>query len=252
MTPRQCVELFHLVFVRALTARLDDKKLVCVKGGCNLRFFFESVRYSEDIDLDVAVVARETLQKKVDGLLQSPIVVAPLKAMGVSVVEVSKPKQTETTQRWKAGLRTQGQRETIRTKIEFSRRAAIAGAAFEAVHASVTSRYMLPPFLVTHYPASQAIIQKIHALCERHEPQPRDVFDLNLLFARRDVTVRLSEEEKAWVPGAIDNAISISYDDYSAKVVDYLEPDHAELYASRVAWELMQSVVTDRVGRLGK
>ena len=31
-----------------------------VKGGCNLRFFFDSVRYSEDIDFDVAVIARET------------------------------------------------------------------------------------------------------------------------------------------------------------------------------------------------
>jgi len=48
---RQRVELFHLVFLRALVAKGEDKALFCLKGGCNLRFYFESIRYSEDIDL---------------------------------------------------------------------------------------------------------------------------------------------------------------------------------------------------------
>jgi predicted nucleotidyltransferase component of viral defense system len=32
-------------------SRAEDKTLYALKGGCNLRFFFDSVRYSEDIDL---------------------------------------------------------------------------------------------------------------------------------------------------------------------------------------------------------
>jgi hypothetical protein len=44
---RQHVEFFHLVFLRALVARGEDKGLFALKGGSNLRFFFRSVRYSE-------------------------------------------------------------------------------------------------------------------------------------------------------------------------------------------------------------
>jgi hypothetical protein len=47
LSVRQSTELFHLVFLRALVAKGEDKALVALKGGCNLRFFFGSVRYSE-------------------------------------------------------------------------------------------------------------------------------------------------------------------------------------------------------------
>jgi predicted nucleotidyltransferase component of viral defense system len=53
------VELFHLVFVRALFSELSDKRLVAIKGGINLRFYFQSVRFSEDLDLDVAGLAED-------------------------------------------------------------------------------------------------------------------------------------------------------------------------------------------------
>lgn len=38
---------------------------MALKGGCNLRFLFGSVRSSEDMDLDVVVLAKETLKNKV-------------------------------------------------------------------------------------------------------------------------------------------------------------------------------------------
>src|SRR5213075_2252507 len=102
---RQNIELFHLAFLRALVAKGEDKALIALKGGCNLRFYFGSVRYSEDIDFDVVVIARDTLKNKVERLLRSPILVMPLKAKGIEFVESSAPKQTDTTQRWKLGLR---------------------------------------------------------------------------------------------------------------------------------------------------
>lgn len=40
----QSVESFHLQFARLLCAG-PDKDCFAIKGGCNLRFFFESVRY---------------------------------------------------------------------------------------------------------------------------------------------------------------------------------------------------------------
>lgn len=57
LTARQAVEVFHLIFLRALVAKGEDKSLIALKGGCNLRFYFGSIRYSEDIDFDVVVMA---------------------------------------------------------------------------------------------------------------------------------------------------------------------------------------------------
>lgn len=57
LTDRQAIEVFHLIFLRAITGGPQKSHLV-VKGGCNLRFFFGSVRYSQDLDLDVSVVAK--------------------------------------------------------------------------------------------------------------------------------------------------------------------------------------------------
>ncbi len=251
LTVRQSTELFHLVFLRALVAKGEDKGLIALEGGCNLRFFFGSVRYSEDMDLDVVVIAKETLKNKVDRLLASPIVSAPLKTHELTIVEVSAPKQTETTQRWKVGLRRRGDELPIRTKVEFSRRDDIEGTAFEATEREVLRPYGLTPVLATHYTTPYAIRQKIHALAARIEPQARDVFDLSLLLARSDAAdFALDAPAKKWLEDAIENAMSISFDEYASKVVAYLEPSHAELYADRSAWDAMQEDVVVRLEAL--
>jgi predicted nucleotidyltransferase component of viral defense system len=248
---RQSVEAFHLVFLRALAAKGTDKSSFVLKGGCNLRFFFHSVRYSEDMDIDVAVMARETLKNKVDRLLRSPAVIGPLKTLGIEVVDTSAPKQTETTQRWKAGLRTQGLSVALRTKIEFSRRASAGGTAFEAVDRQVVQPYALTPFLATHYSTAAAIQQKIHALSERLEPQARDVFDLNLLFSRPDAAaIVLSAKEKRWLAQATEHAMSISFDEYTGQVVDFLDPEQKEIFAQRASFNAMQSAVVERLESL--
>ena len=53
----QAVERFHLLFLSQLGTRVD-KNLYGLKGGCNLRFYWKSIRYSQDIDFDVRTVAR--------------------------------------------------------------------------------------------------------------------------------------------------------------------------------------------------
>lgn len=248
LSVRQSTELFHLVFLRALIAKGEDKGLIALKGGCNLRFFFGSVRYSQDMDLDVVTIAKETLKNKVERLFNSPAVTAPLKAHGLTILDASAPKQTETTQRWKVGLRRAGDELSIRTKIEFSRRDDIEGTKFEAADREVLRPYGLTPVLATHYTTAHAIRQKIHALAARTEPQARDVFDLALLLARPDAAAfALDAAASKWLDDAIDRAMTISFDEYTAKVVAYLEPGHAEIYADRSAWNAMQE---DAVARL--
>lgn len=68
LTPRKCVEIFHLSFLD-LFGRKTNKQLYALKGGCNLRFYFNSFRYLEDMDIDVQTIAKNTLAKKVDSIL---------------------------------------------------------------------------------------------------------------------------------------------------------------------------------------
>ncbi|HKQ70278.1 MAG TPA: nucleotidyl transferase AbiEii/AbiGii toxin family protein [Polyangiaceae bacterium] len=251
LSPRQVVEAFHLILLRALLAKGESKKLFALKGGCNLRFFFGSTRYSEDMDIDVDTVAKGTLKNKVDKLLQSPLVLGPLKAQGIEVNEVSSPKQTETTQRWKVGLRAPNLAVSLRTKVEFSRREALGDVALDAVGIELLRPYAMSPFLAAHYSASRAVVQKIHALAGRTEPQARDVFDLNVLFARKETaSLTLSREEKRWIPNAIENSLSISFDDYVSQVVSFLDPAQRDLFAEQGAWDTMQRSVLERIDAL--
>src|SRR5579872_3502505 len=98
--PQKSVELFHLLFLRHMNERLE-KSLYVVKGGCNLRFFFKSIRYSEDLDIDVKTVAKKTLRNKINKLFESQNFQQALSTQGMEMGRLSEVKQTETTQRWK-------------------------------------------------------------------------------------------------------------------------------------------------------
>src|SRR5437763_7577340 len=87
----QAVELFHLLFLQQLGVRMD-KHLYAVKGGCNLRFFFRSIRYSEDLDLDVHTTAKETLRKNVNQVLKFAGLVQILRTHRLEIGFVSEPK----------------------------------------------------------------------------------------------------------------------------------------------------------------
>ena len=62
-THRQQREVFHLLFLERLL-RLSDPSLYVLKGGLNLRFFFNSPRFSEDMDLDVLGGSVATLEEE--------------------------------------------------------------------------------------------------------------------------------------------------------------------------------------------
>ena len=66
----ESIEHFHLVFLRLLETRLDRATWV-VKGGVNLRAWFGSIRYSEDLDIDVIRGSVHGLTERVDKLLEA-------------------------------------------------------------------------------------------------------------------------------------------------------------------------------------
>jgi hypothetical protein len=207
---RQAIELFHLVFVAQLGRRVD-KALFTIKGGCNLRFFCRSIRYSEDIDFDVQTMAIGTLAKNVDTILGSPPFAQALYAKQIDIEHVTSAKQTATTQRWKIGIRVAGGPE-IPTEIEFSR-------------------------------------QKIGALSLRTVTQARDVFDIKQLLDGGAGREKLPAAVVREVPRAVENALTMGFDEFSGQVLAYLAADYQEYYRSRKVWESLQQEVVDALGR---
>lgn len=248
-TERQAVEIFHLHFLRSFGARVD-KALFVLKGGCNLRFFHRSIRYSEDMDLDIRTMAPATLRSNVEKVFESAAFRHALRAQQLEVLEFSAPKQTQTTQRWKVHLRLLEAGSTFPTKIEFSRRALDEGAALAAVEPELIRRYRLYPVLVQHYGAAAAFAQKISALAMRTETQARDIFDLKVLVDAGAAAAPIRRVQLEQLPQAIDNALSIGFDDFAGQVVAFLEPEHQADFLDRARWETLQEEVVDTLRAL--
>jgi hypothetical protein len=98
--------------------------------------------------------------------------------------QISEPKQTETTQRWKLGLKVNNFSTLIPTKIEFSKITNFSQeeTAFTKINPQLTQKYKMYPIMANHYTLQAALNQKINALINRTENQARDVFDLQLLI----------------------------------------------------------------------
>jgi len=247
---RKAVEFFHLQVARLLLAG-PDKGAFAIKGGCNLRFFFESVRYSEDIDFDVGDrVPVHVLKDKVAKLLRGPSLTLALRNRGLQITSSSAPKQTETTQCWKVALTRDGGAAPLPTKIEFARREHSDEAVVEAVTPSVLQEHQSMTFLAPHYPLGPAIRQKVKALADRSEVQARDVFDLGaVLIPRTGGQTGHLQSIGPQIKGALDRAMSLTYDDYVSQVVSYLHPDHRADLGTAESWDAFQLKVVEYLDR---
>jgi predicted nucleotidyltransferase component of viral defense system len=238
----QVVELFHLAFLQVLQARLDQARYV-LKGGANLRYFFDSVRYSEDIDLDADQIEPWALTEKVDGILDSATMDAVLRSGGLTVEHFTKPKQTKTTQRWKVAIAVSGRSETVRTKIELSHRNGEQRHVLEPVPGRIVAPYALRAPTMQHYTADAATEQKIKALAGRSETQARDVFDLDLLLRRQPLAPGTIDSQI--LERAAERGLALPFDAFRDQVLPFLDPEVVELYDTPATWEQMQLFVTD-------
>ena len=248
---RQTIEIFHLLFLRAFGARVD-KTLFSLKGGCNLRFFLKSIRYSEDMDLDIHTMSVGTLQNNVKHLLEAPAFGQALRAQGIEITRTSLPKQTDTTQRWKLTLRITESGAEVPTKIEFSRRGRDGEKAVESVDEGIIRTYRLYPVIVQHYSVRTALAQKVSALALREQVQSRDVFDLKLLLDAGGAEQPLPMTAATHLPTAIDNALAVDYDAFAGQVLAFLEPEYQGHYGNRKAWAELQEQVVDGLEAMRK
>ena len=248
---REAIEVFHLLFLKQLGSRVD-KNLWVLKGGCNLRFFLKSVRYSEDMDIDVHTMAPTTLRRNVNTILNSTSFASILKSFQLATVQYSEPKQTGTTQRWKIRLRMPVSDQEVPTKIEFSRRGVDKGIVFEPVDGELLHRYRLSPMLATHYTKETAFLQKVTALAKRGETQARDIFDLKLLIDAGATPADLQPTQKPLFTAACQRALALRHTDFNSQVVAYLPPEWQDYYSDRLAWDDLQKMVSETLHRLTK
>ncbi len=239
-------EAFHVHLLRELVGRIDPN-LCRLKGGVNLRLFFGSIRYSEDIDLDGDHRARPALRREVGRLLHDAAFLRQLAALGIRGVE-ARPgpnKDTETTLRYKARVVSPGG-VPLPTKVEVSYRKEESAeeATLEAADERVTSPYLSSadrPLRVMHYTVMPAIRQKIAALALRAEVQARDVFDLALLAQKKtdrlDLPFLRSRLSDDTLREAHRRALSLSYDQYRSTVVEFLGPSRRADLGSESAWD---------------
>jgi hypothetical protein len=231
------VEVLHLAFLQVLPSYLSLPSYV-VKGGANLRLFYGSRRRSQDIDLDYIGERFERVEDGVDAALASRAFRDLLRVAGMTMGEPSKPKQTATTRRWKFGV--DGPGAVLGSKIEFSARVPVDPEHALATARGDTGRAIgLRAVRAEHYLPPAAIRQKVRALADRAHTEPRDVFDLDLLFASNPAAVGRGELPAATLEAAIAAALAIPYEAFAQLVVEYVEDDFVPVYGRPEAWEEM-------------
>lgn len=245
LSPLQIREVFHLEFLREFGRKFPPSSYF-IKGGNNLRFYFGSMRYSEDLDVDVEGIPIERLRDRTLAILVSPLLLGRLGTFGIEEIvppDLGHAKQTPTVQRFKVHLLT-GAGDDLYTKIEFSRRGFSGPGRAEAVATEILRGYRLPPLIVPHYLAEAAIRQKIDALLNRRQTQARDVFDLFVL------STRIGEAEKKALASTPDRTMKdladkvagISLRQFREQAVSFLSPQDQMLYSTPEAWDEIRLV----------
>ncbi len=237
-------ELFHLALLRHLGTRLSGRSYA-VKGGICLRFFHRSPRLSEDMDLDiVSNVRAATLRNAVDSVIDGRAMLATLMPAGVTGITATKPKQTETTQRWKVMLRTSGN-ESLPTKVEFSRRRDQLRYSTGVPDVQLLKQYKMSPFAAQFYDAPLMSAQKITALAAPARNAVRDLFDLHHLF----FTVGSKPEDVRPLldPGipeaATQKVMGFSFEAFKEQVLPYLTAELMDLYRESTVFDKQKDEV---------
>ena len=230
-------EYFHLSFLYHLSMRLAGRPYA-LKGGVCLRFFHRSPRLSEDMDLDVSSnIRQQTLENVVDSIIKTRSFLNPLMAKGVKDIAARKPKQTETTQRWKFTLNFD--QIALPTKIEFSRRRSAVSSSSGVPDPELLTHYNLHPFAACYYDATNICGQKILALASPARNALRDLYDLDLLLSSRRVD--LKSIKKSIAADSIENAAVkaeiFRHQDFKEQVLPFLSESLMSLYANRAAFD---------------
>ncbi|HCJ67676.1 MAG TPA: hypothetical protein DHV62_10290 [Elusimicrobia bacterium] len=251
-TDLQLREIFHLEFLRWLARKIKTEDYA-LKGGANLRFFFKSFRYSEDLDLDVRKIKVEILKDTVMKILQATSFRENLLPFGIRELippDIKTAKQTETTQRFKVHLIMQSG-EDLFTKIEFSRRVFRGTVIVQSVPSDILRLYKLAPLLIPHYEANSAVAQKIEAIATRSIIQARDIFDLYILTSQynpdKETKINGTKLKKVY-----ENIFEVNFEQFRDTVLSYLSLEDQGVYNSPALWDEIKLKVATFIDERGK
>ena len=250
----QLREIFHLEFMRRFSRTIKKGKYA-IKGGTNLRFFYQSFRYSEDMDIDISGLDIMTLKESVMKILELSSFQDSLRPFGINRIvppDIAKAKQTETTQRFKIHILNSAG-EDLFTKIEFSRRGFKGKIAVEPVRDTILRPYKMLPLLLSHYDVKSAIIQKINALATRTVIQARDIFDLYILKTQISGSEICKIKTSAIdIKKASKNIFEIGFEQFRDTVLLYLSDEDRAEYNSGSNWDEMKlstAILLDEIGK---
>ena len=250
---RQAREAFHLILLDELGGRLSHEHWV-LKGGVNLRAFFQSIRFSEDIDIDAVLLKRQAIRKHLREILKSETFLRRIRSVGIQNLLVGDKeisKDSETTLRFNRGVIVGGVPHSTTVEVSFRVPDARDRSETAAVDSSFCETYLGLGTSVQapHYVRLSALAQKLDALANRAAVQARDVFDICWL-----TRVALDRDDRQWVAmrlgadllqKARERAMEIEYQEYRDTVLDYLDPAESASYAGEDAWiEQQLRVVT--------
>jgi predicted nucleotidyltransferase component of viral defense system len=246
----QIIEIFHLLFMQVLTSHSRD--WFVLKGGANLRYYFGGVRYSNDIDLDFFDKEGWQVERVVDAAVAGRALEVLLSQQGLAIGESTKPKQTETTRRWKLELARQVTAgDLVRTKVEFSNPGVSSDdILYETIPSQVVDPYGLRPATMSHYGQTAALEQKIAALALRSETKARDIFDLDHLLRLRRVGGVPLGLNVSHAAQAAQKALEVTYSSFRSEVIPFLDPDTAVLYDGEDNWNRMREDVSNEIGAM--
>ncbi|OGQ34322.1 MAG: hypothetical protein A3F16_05925 [Deltaproteobacteria bacterium RIFCSPHIGHO2_12_FULL_43_9] len=247
---KQQREAFHLLFLERLL-KISNPTLYVLKGGVNLRYFFNSPRYSEDMDLDALAGGVETLRKNGYKILEDISFRRSLRVYGIEELRLNDPrkaKQTGITQRFRLRL-VNLNGEEFPTKIEFSRRGIRKSLSddykSEMINPEIVRPYRRLSFACQHYLSGSVAEQKINALAHRAVPQARDPFDIYILYSGGFIPklyqTNLTKNDSIT---ALEKLHSLTYYDYLGQVVEYLDQEYQPGFRSKEQWNLICKTTT--------
>lgn len=246
LSPVAAREIVHLAILRELT-RIRRGDAVTVKGGVNLRLFFGSPRYSEDMDLDGTAQASQAIRDALKGLVEGAGFARGLRGFGIRELDPGEGpnKDTETTFRYKFGVVvTGGIRYPTRVEVSFRGRPGTDRTALESPDAEILQTYGMDAFEISHYVREAAVRQKLGALADRREAQARDVFDLHMLVPRaasEELVGSLAKELPTnTLKEAHARALGITYEEYVGQVIEFLGEEARVTYGKENAWDEMR------------
>ncbi len=256
LTATSAREWVHLLILDELRTIRGEAPVV-VKGGVNLRLFFGSVRYSEDMDLDAAPEARGAVRSCLRRVIEDQSLTPKLRTLGLRTLDPGQGvnKDTETTFRYKFGVIGPGQVRYL-TKIEVSFRGLHPADEVlrELPSPLITGRYGLDPTPIRHYARTAAIRQKIEALSGRREVQARDVFDLRVLVGDV-VEERLTSSLAALLRREVlerarDRAFDLSFHEFEGQVAEFLDEGARAEMGTTQAWDLARLTTASLINQI--